>query len=309
LRRTLVRSVILCSTHSTVAQIEIYLPIFIQMTDLENYTAELIKKDGIFFAKKQSSISYPESGNETCFQIEENSFWFNHRNNCIIEAVKKYCPQNQFFDVGGGNGFVAKGLEDAGISTVLVEPGVQGCLNAKKRNLQNIVCSTFENASFKKNTIPAIGLFDVVEHIENDIAFLKSAHDYLQQNGFIFITVPAYQTLWSNEDADAGHFRRYTTKQLENKLKAIGFTIEYSTYIFSVLPFAVFLFRTIPSKFGLNKNSNDFNKHKNEHQKKSGITDKILNCFWASELNKIRQGKGIPFGGSCFVVARKIGEK
>ncbi len=275
------------------------------MIDLKNFTSELINKNGIHFAKKESEISYPLSGNQDCYLIEQNSFWFNHRNDCIVEAVNKYCPESVFFDIGGGNGFVAKSLEDRGIETVLIEPGIQGCLNAKNRNLTNIVCSTLENADFKINNIEAIGLFDVVEHIEKDVDFLTSIHSFLKKDGCVFITVPAYQTLWSNEDIDAGHFRRYTIKNLEDKLTNIGFKILQSTYIFSVLPIAVFLFRTIPSKLGLHKNSNDVKKHIGEHKKKTGILNSILNKIWASELNKIRNGNRIWIGGSCFVIARK----
>lgn len=275
------------------------------MIRLQKYSNDLIERNGILFANKETEISYPKSGNENCFQIEENSFWFKHRNNCIIEAVKKHCPNNLFFDIGGGNGFIAKGLEDNGISTVLIEPGLQGCLNAKKRNLKNIVCSTLENASLKKGEIPSIGLFDVVEHIENDVEFLTSTYTLLKEDGFVFITVPAFNTLWSNEDVDAGHYRRYTIKELEDKLKSIGFVIEYSTYIFSILTVAVFLFRALPSKLGLNKNSDSFDKHKNEHKRKKGIIDEVLNWIWKFELNKIRKGSKIPIGGSCFVIARK----
>ncbi len=275
------------------------------MVDLRDFTSELINKNGIFFAKKESEISYPEKGNQDCYQIEQNSFWFNHRNDCIVEAVNKYCPKSVFFDIGGGNGFVAKSLEDKGIQTVLIEPGIQGCLNAKIRNLSNVVCSTLENADFNKNTIEAVGLFDVVEHIEKDVEFLTSTYSFLKKDGYIFITVPAFQTLWSNEDVDAGHYRRYTTKNLEEKLTKIGFEIVQSTYIFSILPIAVFLFRTLPSKLGFNKKSNDVNKHIGEHKNKTGIINSILNKIWASELNKIKSGKRVSIGGSCFVIAKK----
>ncbi len=275
------------------------------MINLEKYTLNLIEKNGIYFSKKESKISYPEHGNENCFQIEENSFWFKHRNDCITEAVLKYCPRSIFFDIGGGNGFVAKGLEEKGVAAVLVEPGLNGCLNAQKRNLQNIVCSTFEDACFNNNSIDATGLFDVVEHIEKDDAFLKGIYNSLSENGLVFITVPAFKTLWSNEDVVAGHFRRYTRKGLEKKLKSAGFTIEYSTYIFSILVFAVFLFRTLPDKLGLNKKANNIDENKQDHSDKKGITGKFLNLIWKFELSKIRKGKKIPFGGSCFVVARK----
>jgi hypothetical protein len=275
-----------------------------QNINITDYSTALVQKEGIWHAKTASDISYPEAGNEICYQIEENSFWFKHRNNCILTAVKKYNEGRLFFDIGGGNGYVAKGIEANGLKTILIEPGIKGCLNARKRQLQNIVCATLEDAQFKKGTLPSVGLFDVVEHIENDVAFLSMIHAYMQE-GKVYITVPAFQSLWSNEDVDAGHYRRYTTKELCSKLEQVGFKITYSTYIFSILPLAVFLFRALPSKLGFNKNSGDLNKHKNEHQSKTGIVDSILNSIWQYEVNRISAGKSITIGGSCFVVATK----
>ncbi|MES2480142.1 MAG: class I SAM-dependent methyltransferase [Bacteroidota bacterium] len=276
------------------------------MIDISDYTSTLENREGIFFAQNEKEVSYPKEGNNHCFQIEEDSFWFKHRNNCIIESVKRLSPNEVFFDIGGGNGYVAKGLEDCGIETVLIEPGIHGCLNARKRDLKNVICSTLEYASFHKGSLDSAGMFDVIEHIEDDVAFLSTMHSYLKSDGLAYITVPAFSFLWSNEDNDAGHYRRYTLGQLENKLISIGFTIEYSTYIFPVLPFPVFFFRTLPSKLGFNKQSAEIDKHKKEHSSKSGIINKILNRVWAFELGRIKSGKQFPFGGSCFVVARKI---
>jgi len=272
---------------------------------VENYTTELIEKNGIFFAKKEEQVSYPENGNEICFQLEEESFWFKHRNDCIVEAVLKYCPKNVFFDIGGGNGFVSERLQKSGIPTVLVEPGIQGCINAKKRNVQPVICSTLDNASFNKNTLPSIGLFDVVEHIENDASFLSQAFTLLRDDGYIFISVPAFMALWSDEDVKAGHFRRYRTQDLENVLTRLGFTIEYSTYIFSVLPVAVFLFRVIPTKMGLIRKPGSLNEHKKDHRARKGIVNFLLERLWRYEVKSIKRGRRIPIGGSCFVVARK----
>lgn len=275
------------------------------MIEINNYTEDLILDKGIYFTKSKQNISYPESGNQDCFQIEENSFWFKHRNNCIVALVKKYSFDKHFFDIGGGNGFVAKRLEKEGVKTVLIEPGIQGCLNAQKRSLETIVCSTLESASFKKGSIPSVGLFDVVEHIQDDIAFLTDLYNYLEKDGFIYITVPAYQFLWSNEDRDAGHYRRYTTKELESKLEKIGFKILHSTYIFSILPLPIWLTRTLPSKLGLNKNQSDLQKHKKTHSEKTGFISKIVSKIWDRELNNISKGNQNSFGGSCLVVAKK----
>jgi SAM-dependent methyltransferase len=265
------------------------------------FTSGLVKKNDIWYAEKKAAVSYPEDGNELCFQIEDNSFWFRHRNNCIVELVKKYASDRLFFDIGGGNGFVAKAIENASIETVLVEPGEQGCINGRKRNLKNIICSTLEDAGFKKDSIPAAGIFDVMEHFENDMKLLKSINDYLQKDGLLFITVPAYRVLWSKEDTDGGHFHRYTLGSLSKKLNAAGYKVEYQTYIFSILPLPIFMFRTIPSLLHLNQKPSDIAKNKNEHKSESSL----INSIWSRELNRIKNNKTIPFGGSCLVVARK----
>jgi len=273
--------------------------------EIRDFADNIYFKDGIWFSKNNREISYPKEGNMNCFEIENDSFWFKHRNNCIIEAVKIYSNNEIFFDVGGGNGYVAKGLEENNIKSVLIEPGLEGALNAKERGIENIICSTFEDAGIKPNSCKSLGLFDVVEHIENDNQFLKSIYSILSDNGFVYITVPAYKTLWSKEDDDAGHFKRYTIKQICSTLKDSGFEIEYSTYIFSILPIPVFLFRTIPSLLQFKEKSSKLNKHKQEHSQRKGILSSILNNVWKRELGYIKQKKKIPFGGSCFVIAKK----
>ena len=83
--------------------------------DLSNTTKNLELRNGIWFSENSASLSYPDIGYDICFEIEENSFWFAHRNKCIIETVKNFSPGGTVFDVGGGNGYVACGLEKAGI--------------------------------------------------------------------------------------------------------------------------------------------------------------------------------------------------
>ncbi len=273
--------------------------------EIKDFADNIYLKDGIWFSKSSREISYPEEGNMSCYEIEKNSFWFKHRNNCITEAVKIYSLNEIFFDIGGGNGYVSKGLEENNIRSVLVEPGFEGAKNAKKRGLENVICSTFEDAGIKPNSCKAIGLFDVVEHIEDDKQFLKSINRILSDNGFVYITVPAYKLLWSNEDDDAGHFKRYTIKQICSTLKDTGFEIEYSTYIFSILPIPVLFFRTIPSLLRINKKSKDLNKHKQEHSERRGFFSSILEKIWFKEISCIKRKKKIPFGGSCFVIGKK----
>ena len=273
--------------------------------NINNYTENLTEKDGIFFSKNINEISYPVGGHDVCFSLEDNSFWFKHRNNCVISLVKRYAKDKPFFDIGGGNGFVSKGLEENEIQTCLVEPGIQGCLNAKKRGLTNIVCSDLENVGFKAGSIPSVGLFDVIEHIENDIDFLSKVNSILTDaDGYAFITVPAYQFLWSKEDSEAGHFRRYTLRNFRKRLNRSGFEMVYSTYIFSFLVLPILFFRTLPNLFGFAKSTVE--KTQKEHNvNEGGFTNKLLTRLLQFEVKQIENNKKILFGGSCLVVAKK----
>jgi SAM-dependent methyltransferase len=273
--------------------------------DFRSISNNLVLVNDIWMAKARSKISYPGEANENCFNIEENSFWFRHRNNCIIEVVKLFPPKGIFYDVGGGNGFVAKELEEIGIETVLVEPGKTGVDNARKRRLKHIICATLEDAGFKSHTLSTVGLFDVIEHIEKDKAFLKMVFELLEPGGRLYITVPAFNFLWSGEDDYAGHFRRYTIKSLQKILPEIGFHVEYATYIFSVLPIPIFLFRSVSHRLRLSKKSGVEETQKLQHSQPGGMIGKLLGKTLKTECKRIKRKKTIPFGSSCLIAVNK----
>ncbi len=273
--------------------------------NLENYSSQLFLKDGIYFSKSKSSISYPEKGNDNFFKIEDESFWFNHRNNIIVEAIKSYSTEKVLFDIGGGNGYVSKAMEESGIEVALVEPGINGCLNAQKRKLKTIICSTLEDSEIKKNSIPNIGLFDVVEHIEDDLNFLKNVNNFLKPGGFVFITVPAFNILWSKEDEDAGHYLRYTINTIKEVLEHSGLQVNYATYIFSFLIVTIFFTRNLTSFLGFNKHSNEIKKHKKSHSISTNFIKRIVDFFLKREVNKIKTRKKIMTGSSVFIIAKK----
>jgi len=274
------------------------------MVDISLISKGLLNIEGIWYPSAKEKISYPDAGNADCLQIEDSSFWFKHRNNCIATLVKRYAANRVFWDIGGGNGYVSKGLQSSGISTILVEPGELGAQTAAKRGVKNVICATFEGAGLNDNVIKSAGLFDVLEHIEDDLMFLKSLNQTMAKDGLLFITVPAYQTLWSKDDDYAGHFRRYTTEKLNKTLDQAGFEPVFDTYIFSLLIYPVFLLRTLPGKLGLGKNPSSKNKIQSDH-KAGGLASKVLERIWNRELIRLKEDKKIPYGGSCLVVARK----
>jgi hypothetical protein len=171
--------------------------------------------------------------------------------------------------------------------------------------VEYVVCGTTYSAGFQNGSLPAIGVFDVVEHIEDDIGFLRHLWDLLETGGMLYLTVPAYNFLWSLEDAEGGHFRRYTLASMKMKLMEAGLKSVYGTYIFGFLPLPVFLLRALPYRLGLARAGNAGKEVKRDHSSKQGLLGAMMAISFESELNKIRAGKSLGFGGSCLIAVTK----
>jgi SAM-dependent methyltransferase len=259
-------------------------------------------RQGIWRVERSASVSYRGEHHNSCFAVEENSFWFRHRANCIIQAIESFPPHDVVLDIGGGNGFMTETISRAGFQSILMEPGENGIRNAVRRGLNPLICSTLEEASLPEHVIPSIGVFDVIEHIEDDVQFMKSLHTHLIPDGKLYLTVPSYTFLWSSADDEAGHYRRYTLHEINDKLRATGFEVLYATYNFCLLPLPVLLMRSLPYRLGFSSQPTEerqLRQHGAKLERSASLVDKMFS--W--ELNVLKKRKTIPFGASCLVVA------
>jgi 2-polyprenyl-3-methyl-5-hydroxy-6-metoxy-1,4-benzoquinol methylase len=259
--------------------------------------------NGIWYSKNNGSISYPTKGNEECFEIEDTSYWFKHRNKILCHVIQNFSNTEAFFDVGGGNGYVTKALQESGLNAYLVEPGIYGINNAAQRGVKNLINATLQNCEFKKESIYNIGLFDVLEHIDDDSGFLRTINDLLVSDGMVFISVPAYKFLWSESDLSAGHFRRYSARSLSALLRKNGYAVVYKSYFFTFLVPIIFIFRTIPWIFiGKQKRTGK----DRDHMVTSRIVKKLIGLLTRFETYMILQKRRIILGSSCIIVAKKL---
>jgi SAM-dependent methyltransferase len=236
--------------------------------------------------------------------LEDTSFWFSHRNRCIVAAVSRIPPTGPILDVGGGNGFVARALIDAGFGTIVVEPGQAGARNARHlREIPHVICSTLEAARFRRGSLSAVALFDVLEHVADDTAFVDELRSVLRPGGLVYVTVPAHEGLWSAADIHAGHYRRYSASGL-SALFAGQFDVLYVSYFFTALIPPLFVFRVLPYRVGMGvRRTNDGTavEHSLGGERARGILDWIL----SSETRAIEAGRFIRLGTSCLLIARK----
>jgi SAM-dependent methyltransferase len=208
-----------------------------------------------------------------------------------------------FLDVGGGNGYVAKALIGAGIPCVLVEPGIDGALAARARAVEPVICARLEDADLPSGCAASVGLFDVLEHLEDEATALKGIYSLLEPSGRLFLTVPSYSFLFSSEDHAAGHFRRYTISHLRRVLAENNFRLEFASYFFAPLPPLVLFRRTIPTWLGMRQIKKD-GIASAEHLP-SGVAAWMMDRMLDLEHRRLSAGKSMPFGGSCLCVAVK----
>lgn len=268
----------------------------------KNWKEKLEQREGIYFSKINREVFFPETSTELNYEVEDESFWFNHRRECIANIFEKEVEKGSLvIDLGGGNGFICQKLQEK-YETVLLEPNFAGVSNAKKRGIKNIVWSTLEDSTLQKNNFDAVGLFDVLEHIEEPKQFLKEARKLLKEKGKFIITVPAFKFLWSYDDDKVKHFKRYNKKELTQLLKEAGYEIKYISYFFSFLVLPIFFMRTLPYLLKI-KIKNPDKKEKQEHQIKNKFTKKIVNYISRKEKEKISKNKRIFWGSSIIAVA------
>ncbi len=262
-------------------------------------------EDGWWTSRKLSDVSYPEEGNDLCFSVEDSSFWFGHRNRCILEMLKLFPPPGAIFDIGGGNGYVAQAIQEAGHEVVLVEPGLAGVRNALKRGIRQVVRAALEDVEVSAGTLPAVGLFDVVEHVRDDSGFLAGINRLIIPGGRVYVTVPAHQWLWSGEDILAGHWRRYTLRTLCRLLVNTGYTVEFATSFFGFLPLPILLRRVLPYRLGFASKKADEDAVQSDHKLGHPLVGRIVQTLTRRELSRISELRPLRIGGSCIAVAQK----
>lgn len=258
----------------------------------------------IWRSERAEAVAYPEGDHARCFALEEASFWFRHRNRCILAAVRRHRPAGFILDVGGGNGYVSRALIDAGFETVLLEPGPEGAQNARRaRRIPDVICATLDEAALNPGMVPAVGMFDVLEHIEDDRAVVGHLHRILQPNGYLYLTVPSFNWLWSAADVAARHYRRYSQVTLAAAFRD-HFEIVYLTALFERLVPAFFLARTVPYAVGRQRKPST-RRFEAEHRAGGAALSPVVERLLAHECDRIARGASQRWGSTILLVARR----
>jgi 2-polyprenyl-3-methyl-5-hydroxy-6-metoxy-1,4-benzoquinol methylase len=244
---------------------------------------------------------YNAKGLDNLYSQEEKHFWFIARKEFILQSLKPHVDANdKIIEIGAGTGNVARYLQKNGYENISVgEMHLNGLRYAQSYGMSECYQFDLLDAPFE-NEFDTVCLFDVLEHIPNDVSALQNVNKMLKENGNIVLSIPAHMWLWNRDDAIAGHKIRYTKKELVQKLENNGFEVLNARYFFiSITP--LLLLRRF-----LNKD-NAAEVRSSEHSKDismNPLLSKVLLCVSRIE-NKLNKFLPNWCGGSLFVIARK----
>jgi SAM-dependent methyltransferase len=234
------------------------------------------------------------------FRVEQSHWWYIGRRKIIAGFVEEICRRvtdrrPRILDVGCGTGanliMLSKYGDAEGVD--VSEDALSFC---RERGLDKVRLGAGEELPHEDGTFDLVTAFDVVEHMDDDLAGLSEMHRVLRPGGRVLLFVPTFMFLWGLQDEVSNHRRRYRLPELRRVLEQAGFEIERTTYANITFFLPILLVRKLMKLTGIKTST------------ENSINVSALNGVFGSLLgfeSSILRYMNLPFGVSGLCVAKK----
>jgi SAM-dependent methyltransferase len=166
----------------------------------------------------------------------DNHFIDNASRQYALQQVQQHIPNKSgvVLEVGCSSGFMLDLMRKALPNVVVIGADVvRAPLLKLSADLPNTPLLRFSlvDCPLPDNSIDAVVMLNVLEHIEDDIGALRQVKRILKPGGVAVIEVPAGPHLYDVYDKILMHYRRYSLKELREKILAQGFQIKKQSHL------------------------------------------------------------------------------
>lgn len=234
------------------------------------------------------------------FRVEQSHWWYTGRRRIIASFVESICRQvtdrrPRILDVGCGTGANLLLLSQYGDAEG-VDVSDDALAFCRERGLDRVTKGAGEELPHADETFDLVTAFDVVEHMDDDLAGLREMYRVLRPGGHVLLFVPTFMFLWGVQDDVSNHRRRYRLPELRRVLEQAGFEIERSTYANITFFLPILLVRKIMRLTGI--------KTSTENSINVSALNGVFGALFGTESTVLRY-TNLPFGVSGLCVARK----
>jgi len=168
--------------------------------------------------------------------VDEQHWWYRGRRRIICSELDRLeLPSDaQILDAGCGSGRTMQELARYGqVQGIELSPDAVEV--AQARGVGEVQVGRLEELPWGEGTFDLVTCLDVIEHTPDDRAPLRELRRVTKTGGWLVVTVPAYQALWSGHDIANHHYRRYSRATLRAAAHEAGWRVERMTSFNSVL--------------------------------------------------------------------------
>jgi 2-polyprenyl-3-methyl-5-hydroxy-6-metoxy-1,4-benzoquinol methylase len=242
---------------------------------------------------------------------EDHHWWFEGRRRIVRDLLHTHLKPRatrRILDVGCGTGGMFPLLSSFGHTE-----GADGSPEAIAYATQRFPGFTVHHVSLPERLPDSewdvITAFDVIEHLDDPVACLRTMREHLVDDGQIVITVPAYALLWSEHDVVHHHKRRYRRAMLAEQLADAGLRPTYMTHFNTWLlpPIAAVRIasRLLPARRDRSAGAGAGTPAgAGNLQRTPGLLNRLLISLFASERGALRLAP-LPAGVSIFAIAER----
>lgn len=229
---------------------------------------------------------------------EDVHWWFVARRHIIRSLLRSTLERGprEILEVGAGTGGNLKMLSEFGrVAAMEMNESARALAREKVTEEVRIEYGRCpDDLPFKDDRFDLICMFDVLEHIDQDVQCLRSLASKLKPQGRIVITVPAYQWMWGPHDEHLHHIRRYTATTLTQSLHESGYHVDRISY-FNTLLFPLAVAARLKDRVLTGKNATGVSTP-------APIMNNLMRAVFSLESRMLSK-VNLPFGVSLLAIA------